>query len=44
MGEGGGGVKKQMFFFRKTIIDHLMFSSRFILFLTFLENRAGGGV
>ena len=45
---GGGGGWCQ-FYFRKTIISHFMFSSRFILFPTFLENKIfrggeGGGV
>ena len=35
-GGGGGGCQ---FFFRKSIISHFMFSSRFMLFPTFLENK-----
>ena len=43
-GGGGWGVKKTNV--RKTILSHFMFSSRFMLFPTFLENkflRGGGG-
>ena len=35
---GGGGVSKKQFVYRKTI-SQFMFSSRFMLFLTFLEHR-----
>ena len=34
---GGGGGSRKTFFLRKTIISHFMFSSRFMLFPTFLE-------
>ena len=42
-GGGGGGVQKTNVFLEKTIISHLMFSSRFMLFPTFLGGEVGGG-
>ena len=36
---GGGGVKKTNVFYRKTIFSHFVFSSHFMLFPTFLENK-----
>ena len=41
---GGGGVNF-IFFFIKTMLFHFMFSSRFMLFPTFLGNKIfwGGG-
>ena len=41
---GGGGCK--FLFIRKTIFSHFIFSSRFMLFPTFIErkqNSGGGG-
>ena len=42
-GGGGGGV--YIFFIRKTILSHFIFSSRFMLFPTFIERKqnSGGG-
>ena len=44
MGGGGGGCT--FLFIRKTILSHFIFSSRFMLFPTFIErkqNSGGGG-